>query len=59
MGRDCGAFGQPLDERRSAPLLNGHGTGRRQFVDCRFRDLAAALVALDLGLGGRSRVAMA
>jgi hypothetical protein len=47
-----------LDARRLLLLLQAHGTEQRLPIH-RLRDAAAALVALGLGLGGRSRVAMA
>jgi hypothetical protein len=58
MGRECGAFGRRLDGGRSLHLLNAHGTELRHCFQHGFRDRAAALVALELGFGGRSRVAM-
>jgi hypothetical protein len=73
MGRDCGALrrGQgvmqecntresgPVDASGMAPLPHAHADERHQSTNFGFRDLAAALVALELGFGGRPRVAMA
>jgi hypothetical protein len=49
----------PVDAPRHGLLPKGHEQANRHSIDCSFRDLAAALVALELRLGGCSRVAMA
>jgi hypothetical protein len=48
-----------VDARRSLHLGFRHGTQRRHRFHHTFRDLAAALVALELLFGGRLLVAMA
>jgi len=59
MGRDCGGLGRRLDGGRSLHLVNGDGTELRHRFQHGLRGFAEALVALELGFGGRSRVAMA
>jgi hypothetical protein len=49
----------PVDLLELRLLLRAHGHERDLRTDSRCRGLAAAVVALELGFGGRPRVAMA
>jgi len=59
MRRPLGSILSAVDARRCLHLRFRHGTERYHFFHFGFRDLAAALVALDLLFGGRLLVAMA
>jgi hypothetical protein len=50
---------RPVDGGGAAPLPQAHASERHQSSNFGFRGFAAALVALELGFGGRTRVAMA
>jgi hypothetical protein len=59
MRRRSGPILSAVDARRSLHLGFRHGTERLHPLHRSFRDLAAALVALELLFGGRPLVAMA
>jgi hypothetical protein len=59
MRRRSGPILSAVDARQSIHLRFGNGTERHDPFHFSFRDLAAALVALELLFGGRLLVAMA